>query len=160
MSKYNGLYENKKEFEEHRNNNCYTYAINQPVNPYTDKPYEYYEYCQPGFLGGKGIEPDYSYDERLVELAKKDLKNLGYKLIKSSFKGYIDDKNCWKVAFCYGDNDYHWYRQNKDGTWSHKWGEEKVKYKDENGKIIRNPETCNRGKYKYFGGYFLIKKVS
>jgi len=160
MSKYNGLKRDKRKFEKYHYNNCYTYAINQPINPYTGKSYEDYGHCQPGYLGGKGIKLDVPYDKKLIKLARKDLKKLGYKLIKSSFKEYVDDENCWKVALCYANDDYHWYRQNKDGTWSHKLGTNKVKYKDEDDKIIRNPEQCNRGKYKNFVGFYLIKKVS
>jgi hypothetical protein len=163
MSKYNGLKRDKRKFEKYHNNNCYTYAINQPINPYTNKPYEDYGHCQPGYLGGKG---KYVFDDngmtnfkKLTDVAKVDLNNLGYEFVESSYEEYIDD-NCWKIAFCYSKNDYHWYRQNKDGTWSHKIGTRKVLYKDHDDKIIRNPETCNRGKYKYFGGYYLIKKVS
>ena len=162
MSKYNGLYRNKRVFEKYCwNNNCYTYAINQPINPYTNKPYENYAHCQPGNLGGKGSEyGNLRCSVESINFAKLDLKELGYDIIESSLEEYVDDTNCWKVAFCYSNNDYHWYRQNIDGTWSHKWGTEEVKYRDEDGNIIRNPEKCNRGRYKNFVGFYLIKKVA
>jgi hypothetical protein len=161
MSKYNGLYENKKEFEEHRNNNCYTYAINQPFNPYTNEPYSEYIQCQPGYLGGKGETPESTiFDKRIIDLARKDLKLLGYELVESTLEEYIDEEVCWKVAFCYDDScDYHWYRQNFNGTWSHKIGTKPVKNIDEDDNIISNPEKCNRGVYKNFVGYYIIKRI-
>ena len=62
--KYNGLTFNNsiaRRFSRRENNNCYTYAINQLNNPYTNKPYRHYSYCQPGYLGGKGEDSWLSY---------------------------------------------------------------------------------------------------
>jgi len=167
ISKYNGLTFNdsiKRKYKR-RSNNCYTYAINQPLNPYTGKYYEDYAYCQPGYLGGKGIESwiDY-YDIKLaskeiLNSARRDLRRLGYKLLKTTYKKYIADNDCWKVAFCMADDDYHWYRQNDDGTWSHKRGAYEITNRDFSRKIIHNPEECNRGEYSTFVGFYLIKKI-
>lgn len=40
--------------------------------------------------------------------------------------------------------DYHFYRQNPNGTWSHKPGTDDVTNKDSEGELINNPETCAR----------------
>ena len=172
MSKYNGLSFNsriKRKYESRENNNCYTYAINQPINPYTKRPYADYDYCQPGYLGGKGESLDFDYTQnikdsknkrcQILNLARKDLRKLGYKLLRTTYEKYIRDKDCWKVALCLSSSDYHWYRQNDDGTWSNKKGAHKVTNKDYSGEIIHNPETCDRGKYTTFVGFYVVKKI-
>jgi hypothetical protein len=74
-------------------------------------------------------------------------------------------------------NDYHWYRQDDDGSWSHKPGHGVVRNVDAAGNPIDNPETAVRrnvyasqfvpaaGKsvpvvtdYDVFCGYFYVKK--
>ena len=168
ISKYNGLTFNdsiKHNYESKRNNNCYTYAINQPKNPKTTCAYANYSHCQPGNLGGGGIRSKASYSDNklksheIIILARKDLKQLGYSLLKTTYKKYITDLDCWKVAFCLSDDDYHWYRQNDDGTWSNKRGDAEVTNKDYSGEIIHNPEECDRGEYEFFVGFYLIKKI-
>lgn len=50
--------------------------------------------------------------------------------------------------------DFHWYRRNKEGFWSHKPGGTAARNVDNSNKVITNPETCNRGPYTHFCGYF------
>lgn len=52
--------------------------------------------------------------------------------------------------------DYHWYRQDADGYWSHKQGTTAVKRTDDSGMLITDPETCDRGSYTNFVGYFAV----
>jgi len=163
-NKFNGLHIDNKNYIPQENNNCYTYAINQPFNPYTKEKYTDYGYCQPGYLGGKKKEGrdkyNYNNHEILIDLAKKDLEDLGFEMTESVFEEYIENENCWKIAFAYDDTDYHWYRQNIDGTWSHKPGQGEVKNYDADDNVIYNPRECNRGRYKYFVGFYMIKKIN
>lgn len=160
--RFNGLRTEKVKFEQHWYNNCYTYAINQSVNHYDKEPYDYYSHCQPGNLGGrqtatrKKFGGDYS---QFVECIKEDLQPLGLELIPSTYDEYVDDPRAWKIAYCYCDSDYHFYRQNRNGTWSHKMGEGSVRTYDRDGNTIYNPETCNRGKYDKFVGFFIIRPI-
>ena len=74
-------------------------------------------------------------------------------------------------------NDYHWYRQDDDGTWSHKPGHDVVRNVDAAKLPITNPETAVRRSsdgtvynsalkkwvpdvvdYDLFCGYFYVKK--
>jgi hypothetical protein len=74
-------------------------------------------------------------------------------------------------------NDYHWYRQDEDGSWSHKPGHDTARNVDAAGKPISNPETAARRTalgtkfvpaakksvpevidYDNFCGYFYVKK--
>ncbi|MDZ4719869.1 MAG: hypothetical protein SH847_15575 [Roseiflexaceae bacterium] len=54
--------------------------------------------------------------------------------------------------------DFHWYRKNTEGFWSHKPGGTKVRNVDNSNVLILNPETCNRGPYTRFCGYFYTCK--
>lgn len=52
--------------------------------------------------------------------------------------------------------DYHWYRihSQAEGFWGHKPGGTAARNTDNSGRLIRNPETCDRGPYTEFCGYF------
>lgn len=50
--------------------------------------------------------------------------------------------------------DYHWYRRDSNGTWSEKRGSTPCKNRDESGRIITDPQTCDRGAYTEFCAYF------
>ena len=158
-NRYNGLKVEKVKFGYKCNNNCYTYAINQPLDPYTHDAYEDYSHCQPGVLGGlmkRDKEcPHFDYTN-FIKYVRRDLRDIGFKIKKSTIDEYINNDRAWKIAFCYGISDYHFYRQNKNGTWSHKQGPAKIITKDESGKQIYNPKLCDRGKYMHFVGFFII----
>lgn len=50
--------------------------------------------------------------------------------------------------------DYHWYRHQRGGFWGHKPGQTAARNVDNSNVVITNPETCNRGMYTQFCGYF------
>lgn len=50
--------------------------------------------------------------------------------------------------------DYHWYRHQQGGFWGHKPGGTAARNVDNNNVVITNPETCARGGYTDFCGYF------
>ncbi len=50
--------------------------------------------------------------------------------------------------------DYHWYRHQRGGFWGHKPGGTAARNTDNSGVVIANPETCDRGGYTDFCGYF------
>jgi hypothetical protein len=51
--------------------------------------------------------------------------------------------------------DFHWYRLDDDGSWSQKHGQAPCTNLDESGNPISSPETCDRGDYSVFCGYYL-----
>jgi len=60
-----------------------------------------------------------------------------------------------KVALViWPNNDYHFYRRDSNGWWSHKPGQTVARNVDDSGQLISNPETANRGPYSVFAGYF------
>lgn len=58
------------------------------------------------------------------------------------------------------NRDYHWYRQNYDGTWSHKPGGTAVTDLDRKGNLIYDPESCDRTtgfpSYSEFVGFYQV----
>lgn len=50
--------------------------------------------------------------------------------------------------------DYHWYREQRDGFWGHKPGPTAARNTDNKGVVITDPESCDRGWYTDFCGYF------
>ena len=133
----------KKNIKE--NHNCYAYAINRIAYNRRDK-------SQPGYFSN--FPPlrntDYScatFRKRL----KKDIPGLyitdfNTKCKPGFSKAFLalakDDKN-------ENDKDYHFYRQDTNGFWSHKPGRTSVKNIDASGKKIINPLIADR-KYDYF----------
>ena len=55
------------------------------------------------------------------------------------------------------DIDFHFWRKGENGEWLHKPGVTEVLDKDSSGKLIFDPEKCDRGMYEHFLGYFAIK---
>jgi hypothetical protein len=50
--------------------------------------------------------------------------------------------------------DFHWYRRDCNGLWSHKVGNSPARDVDESGQTIVDPQSCDRGTYKVFCGFF------
>ncbi len=123
------------------NNNCYNYANNKATNTF----------AQPGRASigtagsmtcaavraaaiGDGLEPISDYPSWPLDFKK------GVALVT----GYVGSTP-----------DYHWYRLDSNGTWSHKPGGGTARNTDESGNPITDPRTANRGGYANFCGFFL-----
>jgi hypothetical protein len=52
--------------------------------------------------------------------------------------------------------DFHWYRRNSDGSWSHKPGQTRATRNDASGNPITDPQTADRGGYTIFCGYYCV----
>ena len=83
--------------------NCYAYALDVKTNPYPSHLSES-NYLTKSFLelmvGYDGVNYNFSFE--------------------SISKSTKCSEGCYKVALVIAPNqDYHWYRQNSDGTWSH-----------------------------------------
>jgi hypothetical protein len=142
--------------------NCYAYALNLQHNPITGRAFPMHGQdgfaLQPGDLANVSADPflltmNGAY---VIGLATMDAKaNSG--TFENSGKNDQVAKGNWKVALVLAPGrDYHWYRQNDDGTWSHKREEDPVTNRDNSGQIITDPERANRGIYTQFVGYFEV----
>jgi hypothetical protein len=121
--------------------NCYAYVINKVASKRKGKP-------QPGYFAGY---PPLSHNDyncnTFLERLKADIPTL----YKSTF-----NKPC-KKGFHKGflaydpksDHDYHFYRQDSRGSWSHKPGTTDVVNTDAAGDKIFNPGKANRS-YSYY----------
>lgn len=110
--------------------NCYNYAINSKLQ--LDFP----------------VSMDNMSEESLENCLFDMASNYSYSIM--SIKKYEQcPEGYYKIALVFDDNgigsDYHFYRQNADGTWSHKLGRDGVPtILDSDGHIIYDPETCSR----------------
>lgn len=105
--------------------NCYAHALN--CN-YEDRDFSIYT---PGAIyadfNGSEIffgNGEYFFDYDLfIKSLKRDCSVLSITASTCSFDASIREESC-KIALTYSksDNDFHFLRQNLDGTWSHKPG--------------------------------------
>jgi hypothetical protein len=142
--------------------NCYAYAMNLQRNPINGKMFprrgEGGFALQPGDLAGINTNPHLmtTNGDYVSKLATKDAESSG-RTFKSIGKNEKPAEGNWKVALVLAPGrDYHWYRQNEDGTWSHKPGETPVTNLDASNNIITDPEKANRGVYTQFVGYYEV----
>ena len=144
--------------------NCYSYAVNAPKNP----TFNYFETMQPGQSVGKSCTKDDIINvSPVLSLISEDAAKLGFGFTRIDAEA-VCNPGFYKVAFVLDPNepgfDYHWYRQNSDGSWSHKPGTTPVKDTDNDGRLIMDPEECNRNggylNYSVFVGYFAVKPLN
>jgi hypothetical protein len=114
--------------------NCYSYALGKIIKKLKSK-------AQPGYASG------FNY----IEKSDYDCKKFRERMKKDSPGSYLEkfDTACYpgfyKIFLALDPgNDYHWWRMNKDGYWSHKPGSSKVTNLDASGNTIINPLLSNR----------------
>lgn len=123
-----------------QNNNCYNYANDLITNTF----------AQPGNGGGVANPyppncpgtADASVSDGQVRIANPDMNPAQGQIIALVVASQVDFM------------DYHWYRRDQDGNWTHKPGRTRARNTDNSGNRIASPETCDRGPYKSFCGYF------
>jgi RHS repeat-associated protein len=135
-------------------NNCYAYAMNDLVIwPFrTSKP-------QPGDISGN------LYDSVTVDSVRSAATSDGLIYLGNDPASTLAaPPNSYIVALVVDPlyPDYHWYRHNPDGTWSHKPGGTPATNVDASGNPITDPRTANRDagpgapNYTNWGGYFAV----
>jgi hypothetical protein len=114
--------------------NCYTYALGKIVPGLRSK-------AQPGYASGHDHIEDNQYR----------CKFFFNRLKKDAPGSYVEkfDNKClpgfYKIFLALDvGNDYHWWRENSDLSWSHKPGASNVVDVDADGKKIYNPLIANR----------------
>jgi hypothetical protein len=122
-------------------NNCYNYANNQITNTF----------AQPGRAHG--------HQATVMDCAHVQPAAVADGLVAvPNFNGTLHAGAGWYVALViWPGNDYHWYRQDKVGCWSHKPGGTAARNTDNAGHAISDPKTCNRGPYTVFCTYMVTK---
>lgn len=121
-------------------NNCYNYACNRQTNTF----------AQPGRAHGMVINPGNAASVR--KGAEEDrLIHLG-----APYPGPEPATAHFIALAIWPGQDFHWWRRDVGGFWSHKPGATPVINTDNADQAIANPNACNRGPYTAFAGYFAV----
>ncbi|HVM81026.1 MAG TPA: hypothetical protein VMU06_18540 [Stellaceae bacterium] len=125
------------------NNNCYNYANNQITNTF----------AQPGRATG------HMYTSLTCASVRAAAQSDGL-VPCPNFIAPLAAGAGWYVALViWPGQDYHWYRQDKSGCWSHKPGGTPARNTDNSGHLISNPRTCNRGPYTVFCTFMITRRT-
>jgi hypothetical protein len=133
--------------------NCYAYALDRHSG------FELGHKLQPGELSGEPLSTAADVDAgRIQELVEADAEAAGFTFEESTATATCPS-GTYKVALVVDPGvDYHWYRQNPDGTWSHKPGHTEVTNVDASGNTVADPAAADRDygsvNYSDFGGYY------
>jgi len=126
-------------------NNCYAYAfVDMDLNRLS-KP-------QPGFKSSmRPIRADNYTCESFIGRVLADNEDalfLGYDS-DIAFRNTDCDRHLVFLAVDTVNKDYHFYRRNTDGFWTHKPGSGEVLHVDSKNKLILNPYECAR-EYEHY----------
>ena len=126
------------------NNNCYNYACNMQTGTF----------AQPGRATGNmyGLPID-------CPGVDKGARSDGLRPIDCD-RGCGCRDCCHQVALVVAPgasfNDFHWYRLDRNGRWSHKPGGTEATNLDNSGNPISDPRTADRGLYTVFCGCYCV----
>ena len=118
-------------------------------------------FSQPGYLSHS--KPSESGDRMTCAGVNERLNNDHGNNITVAGRNDVCGPGKYKIALIADRNkDYHFLRQNKDGTWSHKPGNTFATNLDYSGKLVTDPEAANfiSGEFSYndFCNYFCIDR--
>jgi len=128
--------------------NCYAYAANDPSGHPPGKP-QPGQHCGSPATGVSCAEVDAAAQcDGMIPAPNPPPPRAGY----------------YPVALVVDPGvDYHWYRQDPDGNWSHKPGNTAARRTDASGNPITNPQTADRDysgsggpNYSNFCGYYYV----
>lgn len=128
------------------NNNCYNYACNLPTGTF----------AQPGRATGN------------MYAWPPDCVGVGNGAVSDGLKPVDCDRGCGCRDCCHqvalviapgpSFRDFHWYRLDRNGRWSHKPGGTEATNLDHAGQPITDPRTADRGPYTVFCGCYCVCK--
>ena len=119
-------------------NNCYNYANNMITNTF----------AQPGRATGH-MYTQLNNCKSVQPAAVSDGLKASPNFSAKQKTGYYVALVVWPGV------DFHWYRQDNVGCWSHKPGGTAVRNYDNSGKPITDPKTADRGGYTLFCSYMI-----
>jgi hypothetical protein len=120
-------------------NNCYNYATNYRTNTF----------AQPGRAAG-AMYTQLSCSSVRPAAVADELKDLPGADNECPDEGHLVALVVWPAG------DYHWYRKNQDGSWSHKPGSTAATNLDNSGAPITDPRTADRGPYTDFCTFMTV----
>jgi hypothetical protein len=122
------------------NNNCYNYGNNKRTDTF----------AQPGLASGISLENTYPNSMNCTDVRNAAVAD-GVDVLPPS--GVCPGKQDKLALVVDPGNDYHWYRLDSSGMWTHKPGKTEATNLDSSNNPITNPETADRGGYTEFCGY-------
>lgn len=120
------------------NNNCYNYACNKRTDTF----------AQPGLASGQ------MYTQLSVASVKAAALRDGLE-VGTAYGPIPRGKTRVDLVVAPGI-DYHWYRQDENGRWSHKPGRTHARDWDNSQFEIYDVSVADWGIYSQFGGYFFV----
>ena len=125
--------------------NCYAYALNEPRTGW----------ARPGNLSSMG-----SILFPLVPISTSKIRKCLLKdgLLEITEKEALSGKFHAVALRIYPQTDFHFYRRDSSGLWSHKMGQTAVRRLDDDNRLIKNPRLATSWRYSEFGGYFAVPK--
>ncbi|MEV6776157.1 hypothetical protein [Streptomyces syringium] len=139
VSEFNPDFWNRPEVQPY--NNCYNYARNYRTDTF----------AQPGRAHGAQTDVMACPDVTQAALADGLVRRFDC-LPDSEYPRRLMALVIWPGV------DYHWYREQRGDFWGHKPGSTAARNYDNRGALITDPETCDRGGYTDFCGYFYAGK--
>ena len=96
--------------------------------------------------------------QMLENKVRADAEELNLTFTPVSSANHVPKPGNWIVALAYStaNFDYHWWRRDEDGTWSHKPGTDPIMYCDFSDATITDPQTSDRAHYNVFLGYYEV----
>ena len=129
---------------DNQTNNCYNYALGVPTGTF----------LVPGEASGLAAEAMTCEDDfgklGLVNAAIND----GLRLVTSTDQCKVSEQVV--ALFNMPEMDFHWYRLEKGGVWTHKMGKRAPTDLDRSGRVITDLMSADHGQYRYFCGYFCV----
>jgi len=126
-------------------NNCYNYANNRITNTF----------AQPGRGSGHQLTQMQNCNGPGGPQPAAVSDGLA---VAGGFSGHLGAGQGYYVALVvWPGSDFHWYRQDNVGCWSHKPGSTAVRNVDNAGRTISDPRTADRGPYTLFCTYMITK---
>jgi hypothetical protein len=120
-----------------RRNNCYNYANDKITNTF----------AQPGRGSGQ-VGPYPPTCSATGAAAQRDGQVSVPAAASTPGSGHYVALVIWP------GRDYHWYRLDNNAQWSHKPGQTAARNTDNNGHLITDPKSCDRGPYSQWCGYY------
>ena len=117
-------------------NNCYNYANDKITNTF----------AQPG--RGSGKQFSVLTCKGVGIAAERDGQKPQSNPASTPSSGHFIALVVWP------QRDYHWYRLDSDGYWSHKPGKTVARNTDNSSQLIVDPKSCDRGPYTRWCNYY------
>ncbi|MFL9897890.1 hypothetical protein PQR71_06910 [Paraburkholderia fungorum] len=121
-----------------KSNNCYNYANDKITNTF----------AQPGRGSGRMWSQLITCTSDVDPCAQHDGEISVGPPTSTPIQGHF-------IALVLAVNyDYHWYRLDSNGLWSHKPGQTPARNTDNAGALITDPQHCSRAPYGLFCGFY------